>query len=75
MNLNLELWVGMAAAALFYHYANTQKTQKAPATVYVLASVAVSVIVMLTIGQGAIGVLVGQAILFAVVFAYQKLRK
>ena len=72
MNLNLKLWVAMAAAALFYHCANTQK---APTTVYVLASVAVSVIVMLTIEQGAVGVLVGQAILFAAVFAYQKLRK
>lgn len=72
MNLNLELWVAMAAAALFYHYANTQK---APTGVYVLASVAVSVIIMLTIGQGAVGVLVGQLILFAAVFAYQKLRK
>ena len=72
MNLNLELWVAMAAAALFYHYASTCK---APTAVYVLASVAVSVIIMLTIGQGAVGVLVGQAILFAAVFAYQKLRK
>ena len=72
MNLNLELWVAMAAAALFYHYATTQK---APTAAYVLASVAVSVITMLTIGQGAVGVLVGQAILFAAVFAYQKLKK
>ena len=72
MNLNLELWVAMAAAALFYHYANARN---APAAVYVLASVAVSAIIMLTIGQGAVGVLVAQAILFAAVFAYQKLRK
>ena len=71
MNLNLELWVAMAAAALFYHYANTQK---APTVVYVLASVAVSVIIMLAFGQGAVGVLVGQAILFAAVLAVQKLR-
>ncbi len=72
MNLNLELWVAMAAAALFYHYASTQKR---PPAVYVLASVAVSAIIMLAIGQGAVGVLVGQAILFAAVLAYQKLRK
>ena len=71
MNLNLELWVAMAAAALFYHYANTQK---APTAIYVLASVAVSVVVMLTIGQGAVGALVGQAILFVAIFVYQKLR-
>ena len=72
MNLNLELWVAMAAAALFYHYASARK---APAAIYVLASVAVSAIIMLTIGQGAVGVLVGQAILFAAVFVYQKLRE
>lgn len=72
MNLNLELWVAMAAAALLYHYANIRK---ASAPLFVLSSVAVSALVMLIVGQGYIGVLVGQAILFAVLFLYLRLRK
>ena len=72
MNLNLELWVAMAAAALFYHYANIRK---ASTPLLVLSSVAVSALVMLIVGQGYIGVLAGQAILFAVLFLYLRLRK
>ena len=72
MNLNLELWVAMGAAALFYHYANTRK---APTAVFVLASVAVSALMMLAVGQGVVAVLIGQVVLFAALFAYLKLRK
>jgi hypothetical protein len=72
MNLNLELWVAMAAAALFFHFANRSK---APAAVFVLASVAVSALVMLTVEQGYLAVLIGQVVLFAVIFAYLKIRK
>lgn len=72
MNLNLELWVAMAAAALFYHYANIRK---ASTPLFVLSSVAVSALVMLFVGQGYVGVLVGQATLFAVLFLYLRFRK
>ena len=72
MNLNLELWVGMGAAALFYHFANTRKADTA---LFVLASVAVSVLMMLVVAQGVVGLLIGQVVLFAVLFAYLKLRK
>ena len=72
MSLNLELWIAMAAAALVYHYANIRKVSTAA---YVLASVAVSALVMLLIGQGWAGVLIGQLLLFGVIFAYEKFRK
>ena len=72
MSANAELWIAMAAAALCYHYANTQK---APVAIFVLASVAVSALVMLATGFGYVGILIGQAILFAALFAYLKLRK
>lgn len=72
MSLNPELWIAMAAAALLYHYAATRKL---PAPLYVLASVAVSIVAMLAIGQGWIGVLVAQLVLFAALLAYQRFRK
>ena len=72
MNLDLELWVAMAAAALFYQYANVHK---ASTQLFLLSSVAVSVLVMLTVGPGYIGMLTGQALLFAALFLYLKLRK
>lgn len=72
MSLNLELWIAMAAAALFYHYASIRKASTAA---YVLASVTVSVLVMLIIVQGWAGILIGQLLLFGVIFAYEKLGK
>lgn len=72
MNLNPELWIAMAAAALFYHFANTRK---APAAVFVLASVAVSTLIMLTNWQGYVGILIGQTILLAALIGYLKWRK
>ena len=72
MSLNLELWIAMAAAALFYQYARIHKVSTAA---YVVASVTVSVLVMLIIGQGWEGVLIGQLILFALIFTYAKIRK
>jgi hypothetical protein len=72
MSLNPELWIAMAAAALLYHYAATRKL---PAQLYVLASVAVSIVSMLVIGQGWVGVLVAQVVLFAVLWGYQRFRK
>ena len=72
MNLNLELWVAMGAAALFYHYANTRK---APTAVFVLASVAVSALMMLAVGQGVVAVPIGQVVLFAGLFTHLKFRK
>jgi hypothetical protein len=72
MSLNAELWIAMAAAALFYHYAATRKL---PAQLYVLASVAVSIASMLAIAQGWAGVLVAQVVLFAAIWGYQKFRK
>ena len=71
MNLDLELWIAMAAAALFYQYANVNK---ASTQLFLLSSVAVSVLVKLTAGPGYIGMLVGQAFLFAVLFLYLKSR-
>ena len=70
MNLDLELWVAMAAAALFYQYANVHK---ASTQLFLLSSVAV--LVMLTVGPGYIGMLTGQALLFAALFLYLKFRK
>ena len=72
MSLNAELWIAMAAAALFYHYAATRKLS---VQLYVLASVAVSIIAMLAISQGWVGVLVAQLVLFVAIWGYQKFRK
>ncbi len=72
MNLNAELWIAMAAAALFYHFA---RTRKAAAPIFVLVSVAVSTLIMLTNWHGYVGILIGQAVLFVVLIAYLKWRK
>ncbi len=72
MNLDLELWIAMAAAALAYQFANVNK---ASTQLFLLSSVAVSVLVMLTAGPGYIGMLIGQALLFAALFLYLKSRK
>ena len=72
MNLALQLWLAMGAAALSYQYANVNK---ASTQLFLLSSVAVSVLVMLTAGPGYIGMIIGQALLFAVLFLYLKFRK
>ena len=71
MSLNAELWIAMAAAALFYHLA---VRQKAPTAVYVLASVAVSIVVMLVLAQGWEALLIAQLVLLALLLGYRALR-
>lgn len=71
MSLNAELWIAMAAAALFYHLA---VRQKAPTAVYVLASVAVSIIVMLALAQGWEALLGSQLVLLALILLFRKIR-
>jgi len=72
MNLNLDLWVAMAAAALFFHHANRQKVHPA---FFVMASVMVSALVMLLLPATPLAVLGGQVGLFVVIAGLQRLRK
>jgi hypothetical protein len=58
-----QLWVAMAAAALFYHYATSQK---ASTQLYLFASVVVSAICMLVLKVDWIGLTAAQVVLFIV---------
>ncbi len=69
MSLDLTLWLAMGGAAFFYHYAMNQGTKPA---LYMMTSVAVSVLVMVIFPHEWLVVLLGQAILYGVLTAYKK---
>ena len=71
MNLNLDLWIAMAGAALFFHYAGVQKVHPA---YYVMASVSVSALVMLFLAADWMILLGSQFALWALLTAIHRSR-
>ena len=72
MSLNLGLWIAMAGAALFFHYAGRHK---APTAIYVLLSVSISALAMVLSDSDWPSVLVGQLLLFAAIEIFRRIRK
>jgi CHASE2 domain-containing sensor protein len=56
-----QLWIAMAAAALFYHYA---RSQKATVHLYLFLSVSVSAAYLLWAQTGWLGLIIAQLALF-----------
>jgi hypothetical protein len=61
LSFDPQLWIAMAAAALFYHYASSRK---ASIQLYLLLSVAVSAAYLLWSQTGWLGLIIAQIVLF-----------
>ena len=72
MSLDLTLWLAMGGAALFYHFATSH--QATPA-LYMLMSVAVSVLVMLVFPREWLDILLGQGLLYLALTAYKRFKR
>jgi hypothetical protein len=71
MSLDLTLWLAMGGAAFFYHFAASQKANPA---LFLLISVAISVLAMLLFPGEWIAVLLAQGLLFLALTTYQKFK-
>ena len=72
MSLDFSLWLAMGGAAFFYHFAASQGAVPA---LYMLTSVAVSVLVMIAFPREWIAILLSQVLLYLALLAYKKFKR
>ncbi len=72
MSLDFSLWLAMGAAAFFYHHALGRGK---PPALFMLVSVAVSVLAMVVFPREWLAILLGQLLLFGAIFAYARFRR
>ncbi len=72
MSLDISLWLAMGAAAFFYHHALGRGK---PAALFMLISVAVSVLAMVLFPREWLAILLAQLLLFGEFGVYAKFRR